>query len=137
MQQAVDLLELNQSGSGYIPGEEAPKIDMELFEQITGDEYDLANQDAPLEDRINISPVSDGLSIYIRGCYEEARRSRYEEGIDDRLLESQRQYTGIYNPNEMQLINAQGGSTNFRKLTMTKCDAALSWISDILRPTRS
>ena len=131
METTIDLLNLTASGDGYVPQEE--EVDLSVFDNVDDNKStELTSLDQLEQSVFSPIPLIDSLSQFVKTNYEEARRSKYEEGIDDRLLENMRQYEGVYNPNERQLINATGGSTNFRKLTMTKCDAADAWFLDIL-----
>ena len=132
---AIDLLLLGETsdGSGFIPKDNASDSIDELAAEIITQKA-AQNEDTSIEDAVNDEQyvVTDSLSNYIYNAYDDAQRARYEEGLDDRFLDCMRQYEGVYDPNERTLVEKQGGSDNFRKLTMAKCDAGMAWFIDIL-----
>ena len=76
------------------------------------------------------------LSTYIRGIYQENRDARTSSGIEEKMFQSLRAYNGNYDPEDLALIRASGGSEIYMNLTPTKCRAAMSWIRDIMMPAK-
>lgn len=71
------------------------------------------------------------LASYVRRCWEAARQAKTQ--IEDTMLKCLRQRRGIYDPEKLQAIRAAGGGAEiYMLLTEEKCNAAESWIEDIL-----
>lgn len=78
----------------------------------------------------------DALTSYILRHFEANKRNREDSGIEEEIFDSLRAFNGEYGGQDLQRIRAAGGgSTIFMNLTATKCRAAKSWISDIVKPT--
>ncbi len=85
-----------------------------------------------VEQRQN-APVITSLASYVRQCWEAAARAKEEH--KNAMLSALRQRNGIYEPQKLQEIQESGAnSTVFMMLTDEKCNAAESWIEDILLP---
>ena len=78
------------------------------------------------------SPVVLGIASYIRTCWEAAKRAK--EPHRQRMLSCLRQRNGEYEPEKLAAIRQEGGSEVYIMLTDEKCNAAESWIEDILSP---
>ena len=77
-------------------------------------------------------PVVLGLAAYIRSCWEAAYQAK--EPHRQRMLSCLRQRNGEYDPQKLSMIQSDGGAEVFIMLTDEKCNAAESWIEDILSP---
>lgn len=78
----------------------------------------------------------DALTSYIVKHFEANKRNREDSGIEEEIFDSLRAFNGEYGGQDLQRIKAAGGgSTIFMNLTATKCRAAKSWISDIVKPS--
>ena len=73
-----------------------------------------------------------GLASYVRTCWESAKTAK--EPHRQQMLKNLRQRNGDYEPTVLADIQAAGGSEIFITLTDEKCNAAESWIEDILSP---
>jgi len=72
------------------------------------------------------------LAAFVKGNFDEAANHRNAMNVNTRLQQSQRQRNGDYDPNDLALIQARGGSDLFFNITETKCDAAEAWIQDVI-----
>lgn len=79
-------------------------------------------------------PVVIGLAAYVRGCWEAARIAKQPH--QRRMMDNLRQRAGEYSPTKLAQIQADGGSEIFMMLTDEKCNAAESWIEEILSPAQ-
>lgn len=79
----------------------------------------------------SIKPVDD-LSDYVRLCWQSARDYKRSSGIEDRIKACKRMREGEYDPDRAAEIERIGGSKIFMMLTDEKCNAAESWLLDIL-----
>jgi len=82
------------------------------------------------ESAISDEPVVLSLAGYVRRCYEEAKTAKSD--VTERLLRSERQRRGIYDPDKLAMIRQTGGSDIYMMLTDIKCRAAESWIKDVM-----
>jgi hypothetical protein len=77
----------------------------------------------------------DALTSYIVKHFQANKRNRDDAGIEDEIFDSLRAFNGEYGQQDLQRIKAAGGGSSiFMNLTATKCRAAKSWISDIVKP---
>jgi hypothetical protein len=77
----------------------------------------------------------DSLTSYIVRHFDANRRNRDDSRIEREIFNSLRAFNGEYNRQDLQRIKAAGGGSQiFMNLTATKCRAAKSWISDIVKP---
>jgi hypothetical protein len=72
------------------------------------------------------------LAQYVRSVWEDAKESK--DTVEDIMEENIRQRNGIYNPDKLASIQAQGGSEIFMMLTDEKCTALKAWLYDLLLP---
>lgn len=70
------------------------------------------------------------LAGHINHCWSRAKFAKTE--ITERLLKSERQRRGVYDPDKALEIAKTGGSDIFMMLTDIKCRAAESWLKDVL-----
>lgn len=82
------------------------------------------------ESAISDEPVVLSLAGYVRRCYEEAKTAKSD--VTERLLRSERQRRGVYDPDKLAMIRQTGGSDIYMMLTDIKCRAAESWIKDVM-----
>jgi hypothetical protein len=82
------------------------------------------------ESAISYEPVVLSLAGYVRRCYEEAKTAKSD--VTERLLRSERQRRGVYDPDKLAMIRQTGGSDIYMMLTDIKCRAAESWIKDVM-----
>lgn len=94
----------------------------------------LAAEERAAAEHANARPVIQGLAGYVRRCWDAAREARRE--IDNRMLRSQRQRRGEYDPEVLTEIRKSGGSEIYMMLTSNKCRAASAWLRDALLGTR-
>lgn len=71
-----------------------------------------------------------GLAGHIEKFWYAAQSAK--RPIEQTMLRSLRQRTGIYEPHELSLIRQQGGSEIFMMLTSAKCRGAESWLREVL-----
>ena len=76
--------------------------------------------------------VADALSAHFSTGIDEAKRHREQIGIDARLVADLRAYRGEYDPETLQLIAEQGGTTVYRRITTGKCNDLSAWLKDII-----
>ena len=69
----------------------------------------------------------DGLSVYIRECFERAREHRASHGIDARIARNLRNYKAVYSDCDKAKFE---GIETFRGLTGMLCRVAVGWIED-------
>jgi len=78
----------------------------------------------------NSDLIASGISGHITSCWNKSKFAR--QRITERLLQCERQRRGEYDPDKAQEIAATGGSDIFMMITDVKCNAAKSWIQDVL-----
>lgn len=78
----------------------------------------------------NSDLIATGISGHITSCWSKAKFAK--QRITERLLQSERQRRGEYDPDKAQDIAQTGGSDIFMMLTDVKCNGAKSWIQDVL-----
>lgn len=74
--------------------------------------------------------LQSSISGHITSCWEEAKQAKQQ--ITERLLKSERQRRGEYDPEKVAQIRSTGGSDIYMMLTDIKCRAAKSWITDVM-----
>jgi len=79
------------------------------------------------------TPVIQGLASHVRTRWESSRTGKRD--LEERMLQCLRQRNGEYDPDKLQEINEQGGSSIYINLTSVKCRAATSWLRDTLLGT--
>jgi hypothetical protein len=95
---------------------------------------------AQAEEKVDYGEVNpvinyDPLVSYIVNHFHTNRRQRRDSEIERDIFDSLKAFNGEYGSEDLQRIKANGGgSTIFMNLTATKCRAAKSWISDIVKP---
>ena len=80
-------------------------------------------------------PVITGLAGHIKSCWQDATTARQSTNVENRLLQNERARRGVYDPDKLQHIQAEGGSDIYSNLTSVKCRAASSWIRDVVVST--
>lgn len=78
------------------------------------------------------APQYSGLAGHVERFWQAALTAK--RPIELRMLRALRQRTGVYEPDELQLIREQGGSEIYMMLTSAKCRGAESWLREILVP---
>jgi len=71
-----------------------------------------------------------GLAGHIEKAWQAAQQAK--RSIEDQMLRSLRQRTGVYEPSDLALIRQQGGSEIYMMLTSAKCRGAEAWLREIL-----
>jgi hypothetical protein len=79
---------------------------------------------------VDTASVVNSLSLHINGLWDEAKRERQASGMDQKLVDCDRQYKGEYDERTLAAIKELGGFDGFRKITMGKANAALAWLMD-------
>jgi len=79
-------------------------------------------------------PDMDSLASYVVDVFQTNRDAKQDSGIEDEIISSRRAYNGEYDDEDLQKIQAEGGSSIFMNITALKAKAARSWILDILLP---
>lgn len=74
--------------------------------------------------------VESELASYVHQCWDRAKFAKQE--LTERLLKSERQRRGVYDPDKAMDIAKTGGSDIYMRLTDIKCRAAASWIKDVM-----
>ena len=82
----------------------------------------------------NNQPVIQGLSAYVRKCWQSAYLAKLD--VEQKMLKGVRQRRGEYDPEVAGEINKTGGSMIYMMLTSNKCRAASSWLRDTLMGSR-
>jgi hypothetical protein len=88
-----------------------------------------------IEEQPIVEPQYSQLAGHIQNTFEQNRQARQNSGMEDEIFESIRANNGEYNPEDLQRIKQEGGSTIYMNLSSTKIRAAQSWIKDILLPS--
>ncbi|NKE69888.1 portal protein [Candidatus Manganitrophus noduliformans] len=96
--------------------------------ELAAEEQASANTAALLSAR----PQLTGLSGYLYGLWEEAKRAK--QPIETQILKNMRQVNGQYEPDKLAAIRSIRGPEIYAMLTAAKCRAAKAWVSDILKP---
>jgi len=78
----------------------------------------------------NSDLIATGISGHITNCWNKAKFAK--QRITERLLQSERQRRGEYDPDKAQEIAMTGGSDIYMMITDVKCNGAKSWIQDVL-----
>ena len=91
---------------------------------------DLEAESRKRSDAMQNQPVIQGLAAHIRTRWDSSRTAKRD--LEDRMLQCLRQRNGEYDPDKLQEIKDQGGSTIYINLTSVKCRAATSWLRDTL-----
>ena len=91
---------------------------------------DLEAESRKRSDAMQNQPVIQGLAAHVRTRWESSRTAK--RTLEDRMLQCLRQRNGEYDPDKLQEINEQGGSSIYINLTSVKCRAATSWLRDTL-----
>lgn len=78
----------------------------------------------------NSDLIASGISGHITGCWSRAKFAKQK--ITERLLACERQRRGEYDPDKAQEIAQTGGSDIYMMMTDVKCNAAKSWIQDVI-----
>jgi len=94
---------------------------------------DLEAQAKKRSDVTQNTPVIQGLASHVRTRWESTRTAK--RTLEERMLECLRQRNGEYDPDKLQEITEQGGSSIYINLTSVKCRAATSWLRDTLLGT--
>ncbi|BDQ35922.1 hypothetical protein SYK_02820 [Pseudodesulfovibrio nedwellii] len=76
------------------------------------------------------SPAISGLSSYVDLCWQAALQAKAP--IERRMFMCLRAKQGQYEPERLAEIEKHGGSTIYMNITEEKCNAAESWLEDIL-----
>ena len=71
------------------------------------------------------------LAAYIAGVFERNAEYRRQTGIDESLLKNLRAMRGLYDPEDLDKINASGAPVVYIPLSNMKRRAAISWITEI------
>jgi len=78
----------------------------------------------------NSDLIASGISGHITNCWNRAKFAK--QRITERLLQCERQRRGEYDPDKAQEIAQTGGSDIYMMITDVKCNAAKSWIQDVM-----
>lgn len=78
----------------------------------------------------NSDLIASGISGHITSCWNKAKFAK--QRITERLLACERQRRGEYDPDKAVDIAQTGGSDIFMMITDVKCNAAKSWIQDVM-----
>lgn len=92
---------------------------------------ELAKVNIEQGDKQQTAAFMDRLATRLNRAWEQARNEK-DNGMTERLLQCQRQRQGVYDPDKLMQIKQQGGSEVYMLLTSVKCNAAASWINDVL-----
>lgn len=79
--------------------------------------------------------VVAGITQYVMRCWQAAKQAKHP--IEQVMLQSLRQRSGVYSADETAAIEETGGSNIYMMLTDEKCNAAESWLEEILFPPDS
>ena len=76
--------------------------------------------------------ISENLSSYLSSLWSSAYASKQQ--THERLLGNLRAFNSTYSVDKLMAIKELGGSEDFLPLTTTKCNAAISWLKDLIIP---
>ena len=96
-------------------------------DELIADEEEAARQEM---ESIQGRPEILSLAAHVRERWEAARAAKMVH--EQRMLKALRMRAGEYEPAHMQIIRESGGSEIYMMLPDEKCNAAESWIEDIL-----
>ena len=100
-----------------------------LLKVMTPDQATQAIKEQQSEGVPQVSPLPS-LVAYFRDRWEAAKLAK--EPVARQMLKNMRRRKGMYEASEVQSLLEIGGSQGFYRLVPTKCNAAVSWIMDIL-----
>lgn len=101
----------------------AVKTDAELYEE--GQAQIVAMRHKP-------NPALPRLATHVREAWN--RNKEAKDLVEARITANLRQIKGEYDPDMLEAIRDHGGAEIFIRLTAVKCDAAKSWLADIMMP---
>lgn len=78
----------------------------------------------------NSDLIASGIAGHITSCWNKAKFAKQQ--ITERLLKCERQRRGEYDPDKAAEIQQTGGSDIYMMITDVKCNAAKSWITDVM-----
>lgn len=78
----------------------------------------------------NSDLIASGLAGHVTSCWNKAKFAK--QRITERLLQSERQRRGEYDPDKAAEIAQTGGSDIYMMITDVKCAGAKAWIQDVL-----
>lgn len=73
----------------------------------------------------------DELAGYVYSRWQTFRTIRETRGITRRLIDSLRNYRGVYSPQKLVEVKKFGGSTVFAQITALKCRGATAMLRDV------
>lgn len=85
---------------------------------------------APTEGVDNSDLIASRIAGHINSCWNQAKMAKQD--ITERLLACERQRRGVYDPDKAAQIAETGGSDIYMMITDVKCNAARSWIQDVM-----
>lgn len=85
---------------------------------------------APEEGMDNSDLIAQGITGHVTNCWNKAKYAKQQ--ITERLLKCERQRRGEYEPEKANEIQMTGGSDIYMMITDVKCNAAKSWIQDVM-----
>ena len=80
----------------------------------------------------NQTPFIISLQNHISAAWSSAKTNKWV--MEEKLLKSQRQRRGKYDPDDLSQLRKFGGSQIFMMITNVKCRAIESWMKDVLLP---
>lgn len=101
---------------------------MSVYLQQEAMEVDVSAQ--PMDEVKDSDVLESTLAAHVTSCWEKAKFAK--KWITERLLRSERQRRGEYDPDRAADIAATGGSDIYMMITDIKCRAAKSWIKDVV-----
>lgn len=101
---------------------------MNVYQAVAPVEVEV--QAEPMEGLEGSEVLGSLLGQHVRSCWEKAKFAKQD--ITERLLRSERQRRGEYDPDKAADIAATGGSDIYMMITDIKCRAAMSWIKDVM-----
>lgn len=96
----------------------------------------LQDENSAVDSAVPPAPDLLLLANHIRSAAQAAVDHRQQVGITDRLLESQRQRKGEYDPAKLAKIQATGGTDLYFNITDPKCFDGEAWIEDTTAPIK-
>ena len=76
-----------------------------------------------------LEDLMDGLTKYIRDCYDEARKHKRKDA--KRFREAAYARRGQYTPEKLRQINQTGASTEYARIIANKSRILESWLKDV------
>lgn len=104
-------------------------IQVKSAQEVT-DDVMQEQKDRIDEEQRSTAQIITSLSADIDSKWEDAKRSK--QNVEDVMLSSIRQKSGVYDPSKLAEITAAKQPDIFMNITATKCRNGVAWVKDII-----